>query len=227
MLLAQGNPADLAMEAIRNLRTSLHFAMLDAKNNVFIISGPSPAIGKSFVSTNLAAAIAQSGQKVIYIDGDMRRGYAHKLQGTADAGQQGLSTILSGQASVENVVRNSIVPGLDYIARGEVPPNPSELLLHSNFEKLVHWARENYDTVLIDTPPILAVTDAAIIAKHAGSTLMVARFDITTAKEIEISAKRFEQNGINIKGVILNAVTKKTSAEYSYGYYQYEYKSEK
>ncbi|WP_337049729.1 tyrosine-protein kinase Wzc [Serratia fonticola] len=227
MLLAQGNPADLAMEAIRNLRTSLHFAMLDAKNNVFIISGPSPAIGKSFVSTNLAAAIAQSGQKVIYIDGDMRRGYAHKLLGTADAGQQGLSTILSGQASVENVVRNSIVPGLDYIARGEVPPNPSELLLHSNFEKLVHWARENYDTVLIDTPPILAVTDAAIIAKHAGSTLMVARFDITTAKEIEISAKRFEQNGINIKGVILNAVTKKTSAEYSYGYYQYEYKSEK
>ncbi|MNN94759.1 Tyrosine-protein kinase wzc [compost metagenome] len=72
----------------------------------------------------------------------------------------------------------------------------------------------------------MAVTDAAIIAKHAGSTLMVARFDITTAKEIEISAKRFEQNGVNIKGVILNAVTKKTSAEYSYGYYQYEYKSE-
>ncbi|CAI2137104.1 Tyrosine-protein kinase wzc [Serratia fonticola] len=223
-LLAFGNPADLAIEAIRSLRTSLHFAMIEAKNNVLMISGASPGIGKTFISANLAAVIAQTGQRVLFIDSDMRKGYAHELVGLD--GSNGLSEILSGKISVEFAVKNSTYEGFDFIPRGQVPPNPSELLMHTRFEELIKWASSNYDLVLVDTPPILAVTDAAIIGKHTGTALMVARFELNSPKEVEVSIRRFEQNGIDIKGVILNAVVKKMSNYYNYGYDYYTYKYE-
>lgn len=223
-LLAVGNPADLAIEAVRSLRTSLHFAMMEAKNNVLMISGASPNIGKTFVSINLAAVIAQAGQRVLVIDADMRKGYSHSLLDTS--WQNGLSDILSGKIDASNAVRPTQIGGMDFIPRGQIPPNPSELLMHSRFTELVEWANKNYDLVLIDTPPILAVTDAAIIGHHVGTALMIARFGMNTVKEIEISVRRFDQNGIEIKGIILNAVERRASSYYgSYGYYQYEYKS--
>ncbi|WP_323639657.1 tyrosine-protein kinase Wzc [Pectobacterium polonicum] len=227
-LLAVGNPADLAIEAIRSLRTSLHFAMMEAKNNVLMISGASPAIGKTFVSANLGAVIAQSGQRVLIVDCDMRKGYAHELMGTH--GTDGLSDILSGQCAAEKSVRKTAVENMDFIPRGQVPPNPSELLMHTRFIEFLEWAGKHYDLVLLDTPPILAVTDAAIISRHAGTSLLVARFEVNTPKEIEVSIRRFEQNGTEIKGVILNAIVKRAVSYYGYGnhnYYAYEYKSEK
>ncbi|MEQ9969534.1 tyrosine-protein kinase Wzc [Pectobacterium carotovorum] len=227
-LLAVGNPADLAIEAIRSLRTSLHFAMMEAKNNVLMISGASPAIGKTFVSANLGAVIAQSGQRVLIVDCDMRKGYAHELMGTQ--GADGLSDILSGQCDVTKSVRKTVVENMDFIPRGQVPPNPSELLMHSRFAEFIKWAGEHYDLVLLDTPPILAVTDAAIISRNAGTSLLVARFEMNTVKEIEVSIRRFEQNGTEIKGVILNAIVKRAASYYGYGnyhYYAYDYKSEK
>ncbi|MFJ5421787.1 tyrosine-protein kinase Wzc [Pectobacterium parvum] len=226
-LLAVGNPADLAIEAIRSLRTSLHFAMMEAKNNVLMISGASPAIGKTFVSANLGAVIAQSGQRVLIVDCDMRKGYAHELMGTD--GTNGLSDILSGQCDVTKGVRKTAVENMEFIPRGQVPPNPSELLMHSRFAEFIKWAGENYDLVLLDTPPILAVTDAAIISRHAGTSLLVARFEMNTVKEIEVSIRRFEQNGTEIKGVILNAIVKRAASYYGYGnynYYAYDYKSD-
>ncbi|KFX06788.1 tyrosine protein kinase [Pectobacterium betavasculorum] len=225
-LLAVGNPTDLAIEAIRSLRTSLHFAMMEAKNNVLMISGASPAIGKTFVSANLGAVIAQSGQRVLIVDCDMRKGYAHELMGTH--GTDGLSDILSVQCSTEKSIRKTGVENMDFIPRGQVPPNPSELLMHNRFAEFVKWAGEHYDLVLLDTPPILAVTDAAIISRHAGTSLLVARFEMNTLKEIEVAIRRFEQNGTEIKGVILNAVMKRAASYYGYGnydYYTYEYKS--
>ncbi|AYH15269.1 tyrosine-protein kinase Wzc [Pectobacterium parmentieri] len=227
-LLAVGNPADLAIEAIRSLRTSLHFAMMEAKNNVLMISGASPAIGKTFVSANLGAVIAQSGQRVLIVDCDMRKGYAHELMGTH--GIDGLSDILSGQITTEKSVRKTAVENMDFISRGQIPPNPSELLMHSRFSQFIDWASERYDIVLLDTPPILAVTDAAIISRNAGTSLLVARFEVNTLKEIEVSVRRFEQNGTEIKGVILNAIVKRAASYYGYGnynYYTYDYKSEK
>ena len=225
-LLANGNPADLAIEAIRSLRTSLHFAMMEAKNNVLMISGASPNIGKTFVSINLAAVIAQSGQKVLVIDADMRKGYLHSLLGID--GGNGLSDVLAQQVSIENAIKKTNVEGMDIIVRGQVPPNPSELLMTRGLGELIDWASQNYDMVLVDTPPILAVTDAAIIGHHAGTALMIARFGVNTVKEVEVSIRRFEQNGTNIKGVILNAVEKKASSYYGgYGYYHYEYESTK
>nr|WP_113867733.1 tyrosine-protein kinase Wzc [Brenneria salicis]NMN92149.1 tyrosine-protein kinase Etk/Wzc [Brenneria salicis ATCC 15712 = DSM 30166]RBP61139.1 tyrosine-protein kinase Etk/Wzc [Brenneria salicis ATCC 15712 = DSM 30166]RLM28709.1 tyrosine-protein kinase [Brenneria salicis ATCC 15712 = DSM 30166] len=225
-LLAVGNPADLAIEAIRSLRTSLHFAMMEAKNNVLMISGASPAIGKTFVSANLGAVIAQSGQKVLIVDCDMRKGYAHELMGTT--GSNGLSDILSGQSFADKCLRKTQVEGMDFVPRGQIPPNPSELLMHQRFPAFVEWASEHYDMVLLDTPPILAVTDAAIISRHAGTSLLVARFEVNTIKEVEVSIRRFEQNGAEIKGVILNAVVKRAASYYGYGnydYYTYDYKS--
>ncbi|EIY2214860.1 TPA: polysaccharide biosynthesis tyrosine autokinase, partial [Klebsiella pneumoniae] len=215
-LLAVENPTDLAVEAIRSLRTSLHFAMLEAKNNVLMISGASPNAGKTFVSTNLAATISLANKSVLFIDADLRKGYVHKMLG--NEGKSGLSDILSGQANVEETIISVPDGQFDYIGRGQVPPNPAELLMHPRFEKLLAWASAKYDLVIIDTPPILAVTDAAIIGRYAGTTLLVARFESNTVKEIEVSITRFEQSGVNVKGCILNGVVKKASSYYGYGY---------
>ncbi|MBZ7319036.1 polysaccharide biosynthesis tyrosine autokinase, partial [Klebsiella pneumoniae] len=200
--LAVENPADLAIEAIRGLRTSLHFAMMESRNNILMISGASPNAGKTFVSTNLAAVIAQSGKKVLFIDTDMRKGYTHNLFNVENT--KGLSDILSGKMAVERAIQPLSMAGFDFIARGAVPPNPAELLMHKNFDALLSWASQNYEIVVLDTPPILAVTDAAIIGNYVGTTLLVARFEQNTAKEIEVSVRRFEQSGVIVKGCILN-----------------------
>lgn len=220
-LLAVKDPADLAIEAVRSLRTSLHFARLEAKNNIVLISGASPNAGKTFVSSNLAAVIAQAGQRVLIIDADMRKGALHKALGASQA--PGLSDLLVGKASREQVVRT--LPGLDnlhFVTRGDVPPNPSELLMHANFTRLLEELSPQYDLVIIDTPPILAVTDAAIIAHHAGTCLMVARFGLNQAKELALAKRRFEQNNVRIRGAIFNAVQRRAAGYYSYGYYEYK-----
>ncbi|MGI1561716.1 polysaccharide biosynthesis tyrosine autokinase, partial [Klebsiella michiganensis] len=206
-LLAVENPADLAVEAIRSLRTSLHFAMMESKNNILMISGASPNAGKTFVSTNLAAIIALTGKKVLFIDADLRKGYVHKMFGQNQP--KGLSDILSGQEVTENVVQKVVGGEFDYISRGQISPNPAELLMHERFEAILKWASQQYEIVIIDTPPILAVTDAAIIGRYAGTTLLVARYEVNTPKEIAVSIRRFEQSGVTIKGCILNGMVKK------------------
>ncbi|AWH55570.1 tyrosine-protein kinase [Stenotrophomonas sp. ESTM1D_MKCIP4_1] len=220
-LLAVTAPADPTVEALRSLRTSLHFAMLEAKNNILTISGPRPGVGKTFVSTNLAAVIAQAGQRVLVIDADMRKGTLHKILGVSH--QKGLSDVLGGKLTVDDVIHP--VPGLDnmhYMVRGDIPPNPAELLMHPRFAQLLQDMSGKYDLVIVDTPPILAVTDPALVATHAGSSLLVTRFGVNQAKEIELTLQRFEQNGVQIKGAIFNAVEKRATGYYSYGYYEYK-----
>lgn len=224
-LLAEINPADLSIEALRGLRTSLHFAMMEAKNNVLMISGPAPGIGKSFISTNFAAVTAKTGQKVLLIDADMRKGHLQHSLGVS--AENGLSDLLSGKIETNQAIKSSPVENLDVITRGQFPPNPSELLMHPRLKELVDWASQNYDLVIFDTPPVLAVTDPSIVGAFAGTTLMVARFGQNTAKEIDVARNRFEQSGIEVKGVIFNAIEKKASSSYGYGYYNYEYSSNK
>ncbi|EKI2322233.1 TPA: polysaccharide biosynthesis tyrosine autokinase [Klebsiella pneumoniae] len=220
-LLAIENPADLAIEAIRGLRTSLHFAMMEARNNILMISGASPNAGKTFVSTNLSAIIAQINKKVLFIDADLRKGYTHKLFEVSN--DNGLSDLLAGKTDIAKAIKKLPAAGFDFISRGNIPPNPAELLMHERFGKLLEWANNEYDLVVIDTPPILAVTDAAIIGNYSGTTLLVARFEMNTPKEIEVSVKRFEQSGVKVKGCIMNGVVKKASSYYSYGYSYYGY----
>ncbi|MAC15846.1 MAG: tyrosine-protein kinase [Alcanivorax sp.] len=218
-LLALDDPTDLAIEALRSLRTSLHFAMMDADNKILMITGPSPEVGKSFVSANLGVVLAQTGQRVLVIDADMRKGHLHRYFQAAS--QPGLSTYLSGQSSKEDIIQSSIVDKLDFIARGKAPPNPSELLMHERFKTLMDSLSDDYDLILVDTPPILAVTDAAIVGQLAGSSLLVTRFGLNSIKEVDAALTRFAQNKVDIKGAILNCMERRATNEY--GYYAYEY----
>ena len=226
-LLASSHPTDLAIEGLRSLRTSLHFAMLEADNNRLMISGPSPKVGKSFVSSNLAAVIAQSGQRVLLVDVDMRKGYIHKMFGIPV--ENGLSDLLAKRCDLNTAIHKTEVENLDVIGRGQIPPNPSELLMHKNFSEFLEQVSANYDQVILDTPPFLAVTDAAIVGRQSGTNLIVTRFELNPAREVELTMRRFAQNGIDLKGAIFNGVEKRASAKYgygAYGYYNYEYKSD-
>lgn len=219
-LLALDAPNDLAIEAMRSLRTALHFARMDARNNILMVCGASPGAGKTFVSTNLAAVIAQGGQRVLLIDGDLRRSTMHKLLGQDP--HNGLSDLLIGRTDVRSATRATGVDGLHFIPRGEAPPNPSELLMRPDLGVLLKMASQNYDMVIIDTPPILAVTDAAIIGRHAATSIMVVRFGLNPPKELAMAMQRFEQNGIDLKGAVFNAVERRHDTNYAYGY---EYKA--
>lgn len=226
-LLASSHPTDLAIEGLRSLRTSLHFAMLEATNNRLMISGPSPKVGKSFVSANLAAVIAQSGQKVLLVDVDMRKGYIHKMFGIPV--ENGLSDLLAKRCDLDTAIHKTEVENLDVIGRGQIPPNPSELLMHKNFSDFLEEISARYDQVILDTPPFLAVADAAIVGRQSGTNLIVTRFELNPAREVELTMRRFAQNGIELKGAIFNGVEKRASAKYgygAYGYYNYEYKSD-
>lgn len=227
-LLAHKNPTDIAIESLRNLRTSLHFAMLEAENNVMMISGPSPNVGKSFVSGNLAAVVAQAGQRVLLIDMDLRKGYMHKMFGMQP--DNGVSDVLGKRISVQEAIKPTRVGELFVMPRGVIPPNPSELLMSQQLTDLLNEVKEQFDLVIVDTPPIMAVTDAAIVGRQCGVTMIVARFGLNPIKELEVTKQRFEQNGITVKGVVLNAVERRASGYgygYGYGYYHYEYKSDK
>jgi len=222
-VLAHSTPDDLSVESLRSLRTSLHFALLDASNNILMISGPSPQLGKSFVSVNLAAVMAAAGQRVLLVDGDLRRGYLNEYFGTSREG--GLSEVIAGQLEAEQVIKASGINGFDFVSTGELPPNPSELLLHPRFEEFMKTVSQRYDFVLVDSPPVMAVTDAAIIGRLAGATLLLARFAVTPLRELEHSAKRLQQAGVAVKGVLLNRVEVSKGYGYSYGYkYAYAYK---
>lgn len=225
-LLAIEHPTDLSVEALRSLHTSLHFTIPSAKNNIIMISGPSPKVGKSFVSANLASLIALSGKKTLLIDADMRKGHLHYYFANENA--VGLSDLLSEQSQLENSLQKQALDNLDFLPRGNIPPNPSELLLSSQFKQLLEQSAKLYDIILIDTPPILAVADALAVGQIAGSCFITVRFGLNPLAEIETAVKRFKDNGVTIKGAIFNAVEKRASHRYKYGYtnYQYSYTSE-
>lgn len=224
-LLAIENPDDLVVEAIRSLRTGLYFLLKEANNKILMVVGPTSGVGKSFVISNLAVVLAQSNLRVLLVDCDMRKGCLHlpfKLKE-----HRGLAELLSGQKKIAECLYKTCLPQLDLVPRGIAPSNPSELLLTPRFGEFCDWATKNYDVILFDTPPILAVSDAAIISKYAGTSLMVARFEMTSAKEVELAMQRFEQQGHTITGVVLNSVEPRVAQFYQYGHFEnYQYKSD-
>ena len=226
-LLGTADPADLAIESLRSLRTSLKFAMLEARNQVLVVTSPTPSVGKSFVSSNLASVIAQAGQRVLLIDADMRRGYLAGVFGMAP--RNGLSDALVSGLRLAAVINKTDQANLHFVASGCSAPNPSELLMHDNFAKLLKEAEREYDFVIIDTPPVLAVTDAVLVAQQAGTCLLIARYGLSTASQIEASKRRLAQNGVLLKGAILNGVKRKASSTAyetgAYGYYSYSQKA--
>ncbi|MDI5934142.1 polysaccharide biosynthesis tyrosine autokinase [Halomonas kalidii] len=220
-ILANTHPEDAAVEALRGLRTALHFAMMDAPNNCLMVCGPSPDIGKSFITLNLGAVCVQGGQRVLVIDSDLRKGNLHRTFGHASSA--GLSEVLSGRQDFTDVIRSSGIDGLEYLSRGMSPPNPSELLMCSRFSQMIDRACQEYDLVIMDTPPVLAVTDAAVIGKQAGTALMVARFQVNPPKEIKLAYNRLQNVGVEVRGCIINGMQRKATTAYGYGYYHYTY----
>lgn len=226
-ILAVKHSDDIAIESLRSMRTAIHFALSSAKNNIIMVSGPAPEVGKSFISINLATILAQSQKRVLIIDADLRRGYLHKYFN--QQAQPGLADYLNGQTDLSQVIKATEVSGLDVIARGKSPANPSELLSTTQFSAMLNQLSEQYDHILIDTPPILAVTDGIIISQHAAVNLVIARYAKTQMKELELTINRFEQAGVKVNGIILNDI-QRSSAGYGYGYgynYSYAYKANK
>ena len=225
-ILSLKSSDDLAIESLRSMRTAIHFALNNAKNNIIMISGPAPELGKSFISVNLAAILAQSGKCVLLIDADMRRGYLHQYMKDSN-NQIGLSSYLNGQVNEsQKLIQKSEIVNLDFMARGKSPTNPSELLGSDKFTELMKELSSQYDHIIIDTPPVLAVTDAVIVSQHAGVNLVVARYAQSQMKELEIVVNRFEQVGVKVNGFILNDVRREVGSSYGYNY-AYSYKSKK
>ena len=224
-ILAVKHSDDIAIESLRSIRTTIHFALNNAKNNIIAIAGPAPEVGKSFISTNLAVIFAQSNKRVLLIDADLRRGYLHKY--FDQELQPGLSEYLNGQNSLEQTIHTTSVANLDLMTRGKSPVNPAELLSSSKFQEMLETLSALYDYILIDTPPILAVTDGIIVSQYTGVNLIVARYAKTDMKELELTLNRFEQSGTKVNGFILNDI-QRGSNSYGYGYnYAYAYKANK
>ncbi|MBN5562738.1 polysaccharide biosynthesis tyrosine autokinase [Providencia stuartii] len=213
--LALENPADTAVEAIRSLRTSVYFSVMNQGNNLVMISSASPGVGKSFVTSNMAVVLANAGKKVLLIDTDLRKGRIHKAFGLSN--KAGLSEYLAQQDITQPVIHRGVIENLDVICRGKNVTHSSELLMGERFKHLLDTVKGQYDIVVIDTAPILAITDSAIIGKYVGTSLLIAYYGVNTVKDIELSLKRFKQNDIEITGVILNGIDAK-SDDYNYVY---------
>jgi len=211
-VLADAKPKDVCIESLRSLRTSMQFTMLDARNRIVMLTGPMPGVGKSFLTVNLAVLLAHSGKRVLMIDGDMRRGALERYVGGAQ--DNGLSELLSGQISLEEAIRATSVDGLSFISCGRRPPNPSELLMSPRLPQYLEGLARRYDVVLIDTPPVLAVTDASIIGGYAGSTFFVIRSGVHSEGEIADSLKRLKAAGVHVQGGIFNAMPQRARGGY-------------
>ncbi|MCF6272734.1 MAG: polysaccharide biosynthesis tyrosine autokinase [Rhodobacteraceae bacterium] len=222
-ILAKVEPTNLSIEALRSLRTSLHFGMLDAKSSILLITSSRPGEGKSFISTNLATVMAQSGQNICLVDADIRRGYLRNYFGL-EKSAPGLTDVLAGEATLEDIIHTDPYSGLHFLPTGKYPPNPSELLMHENFGTLCQELDARFDMTLIDSPPLLAVTDPVIIGKYAGMILLVVRHMFTNIKEVEAALKKLESNGLKANGAVLNAFVQKKSTSGHYSY-QYDYKT--
>lgn len=213
-LLTVSYPHDTTIECLRSLRTALQFAMLEAHNNIVLITGPTWGVGKSFIAANLSAVIASSGKRVLLIDADLRKGYLNEHFGLERG--KGLSGMISCDIALTEGLHKSILPNLDFISTGTLPPNPAELFLVGRMAELFQEFSHSYDIVLIDTPPILASSDTGILAALAGTVFLVARADVTKIADIVESMKHLAQSGARAKGVIFNGI-KPGARRYGYG----------
>lgn len=220
-LLAVLKPDDEAIESLRSLRTTIHFALLDSQQNSLLVTGSSPGLGKSFISKNLGAVLAQSGKRVVIVDADLRRGHINKEFGLRR--EVGVSEFVAGTSTLDDIIKPTVVPNLWVVTTGQIPPNPSELLMHLRFEELISKLSEQFDTLIVDAPPILAVSDAAIIGRHVGATLMVARAGRHPLRELEQAVKHLNQAGVHVKGFIFNDLDTDRQ-RYRYGYKGYVYR---
>lgn len=214
-VLALNKPEDYSIENLRGLRSMLDDVMSGAHNNVLMISSPLPSMGKSFVSLNLAVLLAQAGKRVLLIDADYQRGQLHKSMGLSMG--PGLPEVVRGKSELRETVKATSVPNLYCIPRGFSGGDMArELPGDKEFSAFIEVVAPRFDNVIIDTPPVLSVSTAASIGKHAGSTLLVVKEGEAKEPHISESLKRLTFSGVRVNGCILNSSTTPTPRHYSY-----------
>jgi tyrosine-protein kinase Etk/Wzc len=223
-VLAQRYPNEPAIESVRSLQVALQLLMLEHGDRVILIAGPSPGVGKSFVSLNLATLLATSGESVVLVDCDLRRGRLHHAFGLER--KHGLAEYLQRKSEFDAVICNGSHGRPDFIGCGGYPEAPAYLLLSPRFKVLLNTLRAHYRYVILDTPPVLAVADSAIVGAHADLSLMVIREGETSLSELENSLAALRQGGITPRGIVYNDMDMRLG-KYGYsrrryvGYYMY------
>lgn len=221
-LLAYTDSNSLSYEAIKSLRTSLMFGMptkgrSGQRAKVILITGESPGVGKSFISSNLSEVFAQLNKKVLIIDADMRLGELHKMfnmtqdNGLADYFQNGSHTLV-------DVIHPTSMDNVDFMPRGKQPHNPASLLSSDKFSTLMDELNAHYDYIIIDSPPVLAASDAMILSQYADKVLMVTRYDKSIEGQLVYAIKLLNKSNIQVDGIVLNDVKQGLMSKYSYNY---------
>ena len=221
-LIVQNNPKSPISETYRVIRTNIQFAGAGKQLKYIAFTSRVPGEGKSTTISNLALTMAQDGKKVLLIDNDLRKPLQHKVFGLLN---KGLTNIIAMGLTFDEVVNKDVFPNLDVLPSGPIPPRPSELLGAEKMSDILKEVGEKYDFILLDLPPILAVTDAAIVGHMADGIVLVVRSGITAPEEAKEAKKRLEAGHANILGVVLNGVPTEKKG-YGYGYYYYDYYDE-
>lgn len=216
-LIVQHDSKSPISEAYRAVRTNLQFAGADKKLKCISFTSSTPSEGKSTTISNIALAIAQDNKKVLLIDADMRKPVQHRIFGLFN---KGLSNCIAMNMPLDEAIQPSDHPNLDILASGPVPPNPSELLGSQKMDELLRQVKHIYDYVLVDMPPVLAVTDAAVLSQKVDGIVFVIKSGKISPDEAKLAKTRLEQAGANILGAVLNAVPQRHGG-YGYGYYYY------
>jgi capsular exopolysaccharide synthesis family protein len=217
-LVTQVRPQSQMAESYRALRTSLLLSSSGAPPKVIMVTSALPQEGKTTTSINSAVVLAQKDVRVLLIDADLRRPSIHKTLGMGP--RSGLSNVLTGSTTLDQAIaRSTILPNLFVLAAGTPPPNPAELLASSNMRDVLNELREQYDHIVIDTPPSLSVTDAVVLSPRADAVVLVIRSGQTTKQALRRSRDILMQVNAKLVGVLLNAVDL-SSPDY---YYYYEY----
>ena len=202
-------PSEEAVESLRILRSTIQFLMRGSDRNIIIITGPTPGVGKSFITANFAIVLAATGKKVMLIDCDMRKGNLHRYFNLNRS--NGLSNMLAIDKGGESLIHRNVVNNMDFISSGNLPTQPAELLSSSNFGTLLRTLSIRYDYILIDTPPVLNFSDALIIGMHAELIFNVVRDGVSNMNEVEEAVRRLNRAGLVVTGIILNDIKPKTS----------------
>ena len=214
-LIAKTNPLSPIAEQFRTVRTNMNFASVDKELESFLVTSAGPADGKSFTTGNLAVVFAQQEKKVLLVDADLRKPTVH-YQFRID-NRRGLSSVLIGDTELEEATITSDIPNLDILSSGPIPPNPSELLGSRKMQALIEEANSMYDLVIFDMPPVLAVTDAQILANFVDGSLLVVRSRQTDQEEAIKAKELLEPAKAKLLGVVLNDVAMKKDQYYYYG----------
>lgn len=214
------------IESYKSLRTNLNFVSVNSNNKIIILTSSIPGEGKSTVALNLAITLAASESKVLIIDCDLRKPMLHKYLGLSSSKIGGLTNILSDSKSVEECIVHFNDIRINFLSSGPIPPNPAEILGSNKMKSLIKQLSEKYDYILLDTPPVSVVTDAAVLSNFADGVLFVVRQNYANVETAQIAKKNLENVGAKVIGCVLNNFkTKKSNKSYDYYSYKYEYTS--